>query len=51
MFLKHFRGNFLDNDYNFEKIIVQIIEELIDFTNLIINDNNYKDQILKILST
>ena len=39
---------FLDNDYNFtEKIVVQIIEELVDFTNLIINDNNYKDQILK----
>ena len=39
---------FLDNDYNFtEKILIQLIEELVDFTNLIINDNNYKDQILK----
>ena len=39
---------FLDNDYEFaKKIILTIIEELVDFTDLIINDNNYKDQIQK----
>ena len=38
---------FLDNDYEFAKnIIITIIEEHVDFTDLIINDNNYKDQIL-----
>ena len=39
---------FLDNDYEIAKnIIIKIVEEHIDFTDLIINDNNYKDQILK----
>jgi len=39
---------FLDNDYDFAKnIIITIVEELVDFTDLIINDNNYKDQIQK----
>ena len=39
---------FLDNDYEFaKKVILTIVEELVDFTDIIINDNNYKDQILK----
>ena len=39
---------YLDNNYEFvEKIIIKIIEELVDFTDIIINDTNYKDQILK----
>ena len=39
---------YLDNDYEFsKKIILRIIEMLVDFTDLIINDNNYKDQIQK----
>ena len=39
---------FLDNNYEYaKKIIITIIEELIDFTDLIINDTNYKDQILR----
>ena len=39
---------FLDNDYEFARnVIINIIEEYVDFTDLIINDNNYKDQILK----
>ena len=39
---------FLDNDYEYaKKIIIIIIELLIDFTDMIINDTNYKDQILR----
>ena len=39
---------YLDNNYDFvNTIIIKIIEELIDFTDIIINDTNYKDQILK----
>lgn len=40
---------FLDtNDYDLTKqFIINIIESYIDFTNLIINDTNYKDQLLR----
>ena len=41
---------FLDNERNTDfvrEIIIKIIEEFIDFTDIILNDTNYKDQILK----
>tara|TARA_A100001015_G_scaffold298904_1_gene382268 strand:+ start:206 stop:1000 length:795 start_codon:yes stop_codon:yes gene_type:complete len=41
---------FLDNDSKIDfikEIIIKIIEEFVDFTDIIINDTNYKDQILK----
>ena len=41
---------FLDNDYEFTKnIILTIIEKYIDFTDIIIKNNNYKEQIIKYL--
>jgi len=41
---------FLDNDYDFTKnIILTIIEKHIDFTDIIIKNNNYKEQIIKYL--
>ena len=41
---------FLDNDYEFTKnIILTIIEKHIDFTDIIIKNNNYKEQIIKYL--
>ena len=39
---------FLDNNYDIvSNIIITIIEEFVDFTDFILNDNNYKDQIGK----
>lgn len=41
---------FLDNGNKIDfikEIIIKIIEEFVDFTDIIINDTNYKDQILK----
>jgi len=41
---------YLDNNYDFVKnILLIIIEKYIDFTDIIIKNNNYKDQILKYL--
>ena len=41
---------YLDNDYDFTKnIILTIIEKYIDFTDIIIKNNNYKEQIIKYL--
>ena len=41
---------FLDNDYDITKnILLNIIEKHIDFTDIIIKNNNYKDQIYKYL--
>lgn len=41
---------FLDNQRNTDfvrEILIKIVEEYIDFTDIILNDTNYKDQILK----
>jgi ribonuclease III len=41
---------YLDNDYDFTKnIILTIIEKYVDFTDIIIKNNNYKEQIIKYL--
>ena len=41
---------FLDNNYEFTKnILLIIIEKYVDFTDLIIKNNNYKEQIIKYL--
>ena len=41
---------FLDNDYEFTKnILLTIIEKYVDFTDIIIKNNNYKEQIIKYL--
>jgi ribonuclease-3 len=41
---------FLDNDYEITKeILLNIIEKYIDFTDIIVKNNNYKDQIIKYL--
>ena len=41
---------YLDNNYEFTKnIILTIIEKYIDFTDIIIKNNNYKEQIIKYL--
>ena len=37
---------FLDHDYNIaEKFIINVIEKYFDFTEILMTDNNYKDQI------
>jgi len=41
---------FLDNNYEIvKKILLNIIEKYIDFTDIIIKNNNYKEQIIKYL--
>ena len=41
---------FLDNDYEFTKnILLTIIEKYVDFTDIILFTNNYKEQIIKYL--
>jgi ribonuclease III len=41
---------YLDNDYEtVNKILLIIIEKYVDFTDIIIKNNNYKDQIIKYL--
>lgn len=41
---------FLDNDYEFTKnILLTIVEKYVDFTDIILFTNNYKEQIIKYL--
>ena len=41
---------FLDNDYEFVKnILLTIVEKYVDFTDIIVKNNNYKEQIIKYL--
>lgn len=41
---------YLDNNYEFTKnIILTIIEKYVDFTDIIVKNNNYKEQIIKYL--
>jgi ribonuclease-3 len=41
---------YLDNDYEFTKnILLNIIEKYVDFTDIIVKNNNYKEQLIKYL--